>query len=237
MNHLGESCASFLPLLVDVVIPVKERESQKITNIFLVMEYEDSDLRKVIRAGLMSDMDLENIKLVFYNLLSAIKFVHTANVMHRDLKPSNILINPDGQIKICDFGLARTLPESLLGKGSGNTRRLRETVLQKDLKSTHDTKKIRKSIAKKLLKSNEEIENKKRSLSSHVSSRWYRSPEVSLVENQYDQACDMWAIGCILYEILHAATEKHSSTTSKDEFRHILFKGSYCFPLSPNIDK
>lgn len=99
------------------------------------MEYEESDLRKVIQKGAFTNISQNHVKLVFYNLLCAIKFMHSANVIHRDLKPGNILINSDCQIKICDFGLARTLPDSLIGKGSGNTRRLRQTVCQKDLKS------------------------------------------------------------------------------------------------------
>lgn len=35
--------------------------------------------------------------------------MHSANVLHRDLKPSNILVNNHLQVKICDFGLARSL--------------------------------------------------------------------------------------------------------------------------------
>lgn len=38
-------------------------------------------------------------------------FLHSANIIHRDLKPSNILINSDCRIKICDFGLARSMPK------------------------------------------------------------------------------------------------------------------------------
>lgn len=60
--------------------------------------------------------------------------MHSANVMHRDLKPANILINEECEIKICDYGIARTLPESHLGKGSGNTRRLRENISKNGLK-------------------------------------------------------------------------------------------------------
>ena len=33
--------------------------------------------------------------------------------MHRDIKPSNILLTSDCNVKICDFGLSRTLPETV----------------------------------------------------------------------------------------------------------------------------
>ena len=37
-------------------------------------------------------------------------YIHSANILHRDLKPANILVNEDCNVKICDFGLARTDP-------------------------------------------------------------------------------------------------------------------------------
>lgn len=44
-----------------------------------------------------------------YNLLCAVKYLHSANVIHRDLKPANVLVNEDCSVKICDFGLARSI--------------------------------------------------------------------------------------------------------------------------------
>lgn len=44
-----------------------------------------------------------------YNLICAVKYLHSANVLHRDLKPANILVNEDCSVKICDFGLARSI--------------------------------------------------------------------------------------------------------------------------------
>ena len=41
-------------------------------------------------------------------LLRGLKYIHSANVLHRDLKPSNLLLNANCDLKICDFGLART---------------------------------------------------------------------------------------------------------------------------------
>ena len=83
--------------------------------------------------------------------MCAIKQIHSANILHRDLKPANILINSNSNIKICDFGIARTLPESLLGKGSGNTSRVRESINNKDAEKKYDQTKIQKLIAKKLV--------------------------------------------------------------------------------------
>jgi mitogen-activated protein kinase 1/3 len=44
-----------------------------------------------------------------YNLLVGVKYLHMAGVLHRDLKPANILLKEDCSIKICDFGLSRTI--------------------------------------------------------------------------------------------------------------------------------
>lgn len=44
-----------------------------------------------------------------YQIIKGMKYLHSASVIHRDLKPSNILIDSDCHIKICDFGLARSL--------------------------------------------------------------------------------------------------------------------------------
>jgi len=42
-------------------------------------------------------------------MAKSLKYMHTANIIHRDLKPSNILVNSNCTIKLCDFGLVRSL--------------------------------------------------------------------------------------------------------------------------------
>ena len=44
-----------------------------------------------------------------YQLLKALKYIHSANLLHRDIKPSNILVDSSCMIKICDFGLCRSI--------------------------------------------------------------------------------------------------------------------------------
>ena len=47
-----------------------------------------------------------NIYIV-QQILRALKYIHSANVLHRDLKPSNLLVNANCDLAVCDFGLAR----------------------------------------------------------------------------------------------------------------------------------
>lgn len=68
-------------------------EDKYLKTIFIVMEINAFDLNKLIKLGSTSGMQEEHVKVIAYNSLCALKFLHSANIIHRDLKPSNILVN------------------------------------------------------------------------------------------------------------------------------------------------
>lgn len=82
---------------------------KKLDDVFMVMEFMEHDLK-----GLMEERNSSNplfamseIKTLVRQLLEGVKYLHDNWVIHRDLKTSNILYNNKGDLKICDFGLAR----------------------------------------------------------------------------------------------------------------------------------
>ncbi|KAK4805783.1 hypothetical protein QYF61_000389, partial [Mycteria americana] len=81
--------------------------AQNDKDIYLIFESMETDLHAVIKKGnLLKDI---HKCYILYQLLKATKFIHSGNVIHRDQKPSNILLDADCFVKLCDFGLARSL--------------------------------------------------------------------------------------------------------------------------------
>lgn len=226
-------------------------------NIYLIFECLPSDLWKLVKSGF--HLDMNQVICILFQILQAVKYIHSNNVLHRDLKSGNILLNRENfQIKICDFGLARTvlydkieevnkiklIEEQQKSQKEGKNLielKLKEDVNEinkeynnesiqsnqtiKSLIGNNENKKEEKSLIKKLFE-NKSKYNKTGSinnLSHHVATRWYRAPELILLEKRYGEPVDIWAIGCIFAELLFLNLKQSN----------VLFKGMICYPLSP----
>ncbi|KAF3440715.1 hypothetical protein FNV43_RR19001 [Rhamnella rubrinervis] len=94
--------------LKDIMMPI-HRASFK--DVYLVYELMDTDLHQIIKST--QPLSNDHCKYFLFQLLRGLKYLHSANILHRDLKPGNLLVNANCDLKICDFGLART------SKGNG----------------------------------------------------------------------------------------------------------------------
>ncbi|CEG36844.1 cmgc mapk protein kinase [Plasmopara halstedii] len=145
MRHLNH------PNLVNLLDLLRPPTLQEFNDVYIVTDLMETDLHRVIHSN--QSISDDHVQYFLYQMLVAINYVHSAEVLHRDLKPSNILVNSDCDLKLCDFGLAR----GIQGLDSG--------------------------------------------LTEYVVTRWYRAPEL-LLSSKYDKQMDVWAIGCILAEML-----------------------------------
>ena len=166
--------------------------------------------------------------------------MHESNVLHRDLKPANVLINEDWTVKLCDYGLARSISgiesaDVILSKadvqdddgedstktssssGSSATEFMQVPVVPSmgktnsapnnstgQISASDDKKEEEKkeNLRAKLVKTKDARRGMKRELTGHVVTRWYRAPEIILLEKDYGPGIDVWAVGCIFAELL-----------------------------------
>ncbi|KAF8077130.1 hypothetical protein N665_1060s0009 [Sinapis alba] len=98
----------------DNVIKMKDiiepPEKDRFEDVYIVYELMDTDLHQIIRSS--QTLTDDHCQFFLYQILRGLKYIHSANVLHRDLKPSNLVLNTSCDLKICDFGLARTSTET-----------------------------------------------------------------------------------------------------------------------------
>lgn len=78
----------------------------------LVLEYVPETVYSISRHHQKSKtlLPLIFVKLYLYQLSRALSHIHALGICHRDIKPQNLLVNPENQqLKLCDFGSAKTL--------------------------------------------------------------------------------------------------------------------------------
>eukprot|EP00930_Biecheleria_cincta_P061717 TRINITY_DN47282_c0_g1_i1.p1 TRINITY_DN47282_c0_g1~~TRINITY_DN47282_c0_g1_i1.p1 ORF type:complete len:419 (-),score=82.31 TRINITY_DN47282_c0_g1_i1:69-1325(-) len=201
MNRLSH------PHIVQILDIVEPPHLKSFDELYIVMELCDSDMKKLIR----TDVHLTplHINTLLYNLLVGLKYLHSAGIWHRDLKPANCLVNQDCSVKICDFGLSRAV-STVQHAELPNTPRLDGVDEEAVVTGVPHTAKA------------------KRVMTRHVVTRWYRAPELILLQDDYNQQIDVWSVGCIYAELIQMLEGTHL------EDRGPLFPGSSCYPLSPD---
>lgn len=213
----------FIVGLIDILPP---KDFKHFTHIILVFEFVDTDLAKLVS----SDQFFSHlhVQYMLYQMLLALKYMHTLKIFHRDLKPANILVNEDCTLKVCDFGLARWIS----GKHYKNYKPLVRN--QKKSRSKAANHCSSETFLKRNKKSNyycnRSSSSKNKMLTAHVVTRWYRAPEVILLQQKIEfvNAVDMWSVGCIFAELLDMLQEN----TKNYKLRKAIFPGKSCFPLS-----
>ncbi|KAM9914629.1 hypothetical protein OXX69_000465 [Metschnikowia pulcherrima] len=85
---------------------------------YTVSPYMSSDLVGLLE-NTATELDVPTIKCILQQLLEGINYIHQQHYLHRDIKAANILLDPNGVVKIADFGLARVYHGQLPSRGKG----------------------------------------------------------------------------------------------------------------------
>ncbi|CAE7306415.1 NTF4 [Symbiodinium sp. CCMP2592] len=195
------------PHIVQIYDIIEPSHMRSFDELYIVMELCDSDMKKLIKTDVL--LTPLHINTLLYNLLVGLKYLHSAGIWHRDLKPANCLVNQDCSVKICDFGLSRAVSS------------VQHAPLPNTPRGEEESNEVAGPVVPHTAKA-------KRTMTRHVVTRWYRAPELILLQDTYNEQIDMWSVGCIYAELLQMLEGTHT------EDRGPLFPGSSCYPLSPD---
>ena len=190
------------------------------SDLYIVMDFMDTDMSKLVHDATQC-LTLPHVRWFLYQLLLAIKYIHSARILHRDIKPANLLLSEACDLKVCDFGLARSLDdESGPGAdgwaGAGDEEMANGTPGGAAPSPASSPAHQHTHIA--------------RQMTRHVVTRWYRAPELPLYnDGAYTTAIDVWSIGCCFAELL-GMLDNGDPDSRYD--RRALFPGGACAPLS-----
>lgn len=192
------------PNIVKLIDVYAVPDTRTFSNLWVVMDYGGYDLGKFIKLSpTLKGWSEHHVRFISWQILAALNYLHSANIAHRDLKPTNILVTQDNHVSLIDFGLARQL------------RPLDAAVPAVDQPQPAGTLKSLAPPKPAVLS---------RQLTQHVVTRWYRPPELILLQAQYTAAVDVWSFGCIFGELLQSLDNTRAYGP--------LFPGRTSYPLS-----
>ena len=98
--------------IISILDMIRPTTIDKMNAVYLVQELMETDLQRIINSHAANPLSDDHIQYFTYQILRALKSIHSAQVINRDLKPSNLLLNSNCDLKVCDFGLSRCLASS-----------------------------------------------------------------------------------------------------------------------------
>jgi serine/threonine protein kinase len=173
------------------IVPVHDCDIDAEGRVFYTMKLvQGITLKKILellKKGTPETVDkysLPELLTIFQKVCDAVAFAHSKGVIHRDLKPANIMIGSYGEVLVMDWGLAKVLSQP---KGDSKRETAEARLYVADVQSAradegHEHATMQGTI---------------------VGTLAYMAPEQARGEvDRLDQRADIFALGCILYELL-----------------------------------
>ncbi|TFL02464.1 kinase-like domain-containing protein [Pterulicium gracile] len=215
-------------------------------NLYLVLEYMGGgDLLNLLIERDVFDEDFTRFYVA--EMVLAIEACHKHGFIHRDIKPDNFLFDPEGHLKLSDFGLATDLHWA---HDTSYYEQQRLHLLRKhgiDLEDgsgfdTRKTKRMDRKEAELLMSGGEgpggvftwREKNRRKLAYSVCGTNSYMSPEV-IRGLGYTYSCDWWSLGVIMFECLYGFPPFVSNSRHVTRQKILNWKQSLRFPSRPGV--
>jgi eukaryotic-like serine/threonine-protein kinase len=137
-------------------------------------------------------------------IAEALEAAHEQGIIHRDLKPSNIKVRPDGTVKVLDFGLAKALGRDPGPAESAHYVRRESDPIDRGVRLQPDVTESAAITTPAITRLRQGYGDAVTQIGVILGTAAYMSPEQAK-GRPADKRGDIWAFGCVLYEMLAGA--------------------------------